>query len=89
MKDLSDIYEASIVKFSELQAKKAVAVLHIAKLFKHDLNNDKNDIFFGVHGYILTMVVDSSRLSISDLKQLVKIGIRWVEGSDETISIAF
>jgi len=86
---LKDILnEASQVSLNELPAKAQTKAKKIVKLF---YNNKDFDLFDGIHGHIV--VIDTGirggRLASSDLKSLLSIGIRWVDGKEDSISVGF
>jgi hypothetical protein len=81
------INEASDVEFSELKPEQQKQI----QAFEKVLNGKHQEIFDGIHGYIVYIKVPngSERLMSDDLKKLLSLKIRWVEISGQDIILGF
>ena len=83
------INEATQVSFKELDAKAQNKV----KYFERVIGGKQIAIFHGIHGHIVDIkkasIGGSYRFGASELNQLLKTQIRWVEGDKNGVSIGF
>ncbi len=83
------INEASEVKFNELDSKTQSKI----KLLENLIGGKHTAIFDGIHGMIVDIkkpsMGGSYRFGASELNQLLKTQIRWVEGDKDGVSIGF
>ena len=84
-----NINEAAEIKFEELTPTHQKQVKAFEKVFggKHTV------IFEGIHGIIVDIKISNPlgvyRFEADDLKKLLALKIRWVEGDKNTITIGF
>ena len=83
------INEASEVKFNELDSKTQSKIKYLEKV----IGGKHTAIFDGIHGMIVDIkkpsMGGSYRFGASELNQLLKAQIRWVEGDKDGVSIGF
>jgi hypothetical protein len=83
------INEASEVKFNELDSKTQSKIKYLEKV----IGGKHTAIFDGIHGMIVDIkkpsMGGSYRFGASELNQLLKTQIRWVEGDKDGVSIGF
>jgi hypothetical protein len=83
------INEASEVKFNELDSKTQSKIKYLEKV----IGGKHTAIFDGIHGMIVDIKKPSMggayRFGASELNQLLKTQIRWVEGDKDGVSIGF
>ncbi len=83
------VNEASEVKFNEIDQLKQKQI----KAFENVIGGKHTDIFVGIHGMIVYIkkptINGSYRFDSADLKQLLALKIRWVEGDKDGVSIGF
>lgn len=83
------INEASEVKFNEIDQLKQKQI----KAFENVIGGKHTAIFDGIHGMIVDIkkpsMGGSYRFGASELNQLLKTQIRWVEGDKDGVSIGF
>ncbi len=83
------INEASEVKFNELDSKTQSKIKYLEKV----IGGKHTAIFDGIHGMIVDIkkpsMGGSYRFGASELNQLLKTQIRWVEGYKDGVSIGF
>lgn len=83
------INEASEVKFNELDSKTQSKI----KLLENLIGGKHTAIFDGIHGMIVDIkkpsMGGSYRFDASQMNQLLKAQIRWVEGDKNGVSIGF
>jgi hypothetical protein len=81
--------EASEVKFNELDSKTQSKIKYLEKV----IGGKHTAIFDGIHGMIVDIkkpsMGGSYRFGASELNQLLKTQIRWVEGDKDGVSIGF
>jgi uncharacterized protein YneR len=86
---LTQLNEASEVFIEEIPIAKAKQVMAFEKVIggKHE------SILQGIHGYIAYIKTPGGhgnyRFEADDLKKLLSLKIRWVEGDNEYVSIGF
>ena len=84
-----NINEASLVSFNELDSKTQSKIKFLEKL----IGGKHTAIFDGIHGMIVDIKKSSMggsyRFDASQLNQLLKANIRWVEGDKDGVSIGF
>jgi len=87
----SAVTEASEIKLSEVSPKDREKIEKILKILKCNLSH----IFDGIHGMIVVcepkQVISFARFEKDELKDLLAVGIRWIEANEksETISVGF
>jgi hypothetical protein len=83
------VNEASEVKFNEIDQLKQKQI----KAFENVIGGKHTAIFDGIHGMIVDIkkpsMGGSYRFDSADLKQLLALKIRWVEGDKDGVSIGF
>ncbi len=83
------INEASEVKFNELDSKTQSKIKYLEKV----IGGKHTAIFDGIHGMIVDIkkpsMGGSYRFDASQMNQLLKAQIRWVEGDKNGVSIGF
>jgi hypothetical protein len=84
--ELQRLNEAEEIHFDELPATQKKQANELVKLFRGKIE----EIWSGIHGYIIIIKKTSHgvyRFDNSQLKQLVKLDVRWVEGDNTLIRI--
>jgi len=86
---LKVLTEAKEISITELPKDKQQLVGQYAKIF----NGKVMEVFDGIHGYVVNLKVSPQpgkfRFVASDLKKLLNLKIRWIEGEHDTIVIGF
>jgi hypothetical protein len=89
LQERKKINEASLVSFNELDPK----IQSKIKLLEKLIGGKHTAIFDGIHGMIVDIKKSSMggpyRFDASQLNQLLKANIRWVEGDKNGVSIGF
>ena len=84
-----ELNEASEVSFTELDSKTQSKIKYLEKV----IGGKHTAIFDGIHGMIVDIkkpsMGGSYRFGASELNQLLKTQIRWVEGDKNGVSIGF
>ena len=76
---VSKINEASEVSLDELPRTESDKALMIASVFT---KGEIEQLFDGIHGYIVTIATVSNRITADQMKRLISLGVRWVEGTE-------
>ena len=89
LKEGANLNEASPISFNELEPKVQSKIKYLEKV----VGGKHIAIFDGIHGMIVYIkkpsVGGSYRFGASELNQLLKAQIRWVEGNKNHVSIGF
>jgi hypothetical protein len=85
----ANLNEASPISFNELEPKVQSKIKYLEKV----VGGKHIAIFDGIHGMIVDIKKSSMggpyRFDASQLNQLLKVNIRWVEGDKDGVSIGF
>jgi hypothetical protein len=85
----SILNEASEVSFNELKPEQQKQI----KAFEQLLGGKVNSIFDGIHGFIVDLKVSGGhgnyRFEADEMKKLISLKVRWVEGDRDNVSIGF
>lgn len=83
------VNEASEIKFEQLKPVEQKQI----QAFEKVLRGKHAQIFDGIHGKVVFIKVSggrgSHRFEAEEMKKLLALKVRWVEGNGDTISVAF
>ena len=86
---LTQLNEAEEMHFNQLDPQRKKQVMAFEKV----IGGKYETIFQGIHGYIAYIKTPGGhgnyRFEADDLKKLLSLKIRWVEGDNEYVSIGF